>query len=241
MPGRTKNVVITGGSGASGVAMARAFSEAGFRVFTVGSNEARIKMAASQAGPHVIPIACDLADLEAVRELADSIRRQSGGVDGVMHLVGGWRGANGIQDQSDEDWRFLEESGITTLRNVTRVFFDDLASSPIGRFAMVSSTAVAAPKAAGANYAAAKAAAEAWTLAVADGLATQGETTRVELKSAATIFVVRALVDEGMRGKNPQRTFAGYTDVEELAAAAVGLFDRPAEEVNGRRIILADE
>ena len=59
--------------------------------------------------------------------------------------MGGWRGAKGITDQSDEDWDFLERSAVTTLRNVTRVFFDDLAASDAGRFAMVSSTAVEHP------------------------------------------------------------------------------------------------
>ena len=83
--------------------------------------------------------------------------------------MGGWRGAKGITDQSDDDWDFLERNAVTTLRNVTRVFFDDLAASDTGRFAMVSSTAVDSPTAGGASYAAAKAAAEAWTLAVADG------------------------------------------------------------------------
>ena len=49
----------------------------------------------------------------------------------------------------------------------------------------------------------------------------------VEQRSAAVVFVVKALVDAGMRAKSPERTFPGFTDVEDLAAAAVGLFDDP--------------
>ena len=101
--------------------------------------------------------------------------------------MGGWRGAKGITDQSDEDWEFLERGAITTLRNVTRVFYDDLAASDAGRFAMVSSTAVGKPTAGGASYVAAKAAAEAWTLAVADGFqrGQSGRNGRTPRNSAA--------------------------------------------------------
>lgn len=257
--GRTLNVVVTGGSGPSGVAAARALHNAGHTVFTVGSDGPRIEAAAAAAGSGVTPLVCDLADLADVRELRATVSARlaetGGTVDGVIHLVGGWRGAKGITDQSDEDWEFLERGAVTTLRNVTRVFYDDLAASDAGRFAMVSSTAVTSPTASGASYVAAKAAAEAWTLAVADGFrkarsGAAGTGTNAEpgdqhttgdQHSAAVIFVVKALVDAAMRAKSPERTFPGFTDVEELAAAAVGLFTSPAAGLNGRRILLGPE
>lgn len=258
--GRTLNVLVTGGSGPSGIATARALRGAGHRVFTVGSDAARIEAAAAEAGDGVTPLACDLASLADVRALRESIAGLAGRVDGVIHLVGGWRGAKGITDQSDDDWDFLERNAVTTLRNVTRVFFDDLAASEAGRFAMVSSTAVSAPTAAGASYAAAKAAAEAWTLAVADGFrrvhaagnatgtgtpeqdsAQQGNARQdsAALRSAAVIFVVKALVDAQMRAKAPDRKFPGFTDVADLAAAAAGLFNAPAGDLNGQRLLLS--
>lgn len=259
--GRTLNVLVTGGSGPSGIATARALHDAGHRVFTVGSNAARIEAAAAEAGGGVTPLVSDLASLADVRALRESIAGLAGSVDGVIHLVGGWRGAKGITDQSDDDWDFLERNAVTTLRNVTRVFFDDLAASDSGRFAMVSSTAVSTPTAAGASYAAAKAAAEAWTLAVADGFrrvhAATGAGTgagaagqegaqqdnakqdSAVLRSAAVIFVVKALVDDEMRAKAPDRKFPGFTDVADLGAAAAGLFSAPAGDLNGQRLLLS--
>ncbi|AOT04207.1 SDR family oxidoreductase [Arthrobacter sp. U41] len=248
--GRTLNVLVTGGSGPSGIAAARALHNAGHQVFTVGSDGPRIEAAAAEAGSGVIPLVCDLASLADVRSLHAAVHSRLAGaglagsgtaVDGVIHLVGGWRGAKGITDQSDEDWEFLERGAITTLRNVTRVFYDDLAASDTGRFAMVSSTAVARPTAGGASYVAAKAAAEAWTLAVADGFHRDQSGRKqdpVDQHSAAVIFVVKALADAAMRAKAPDRTFPGFTDVEELAAAAVALFSSPAAELNGRRQLL---
>jgi 3-oxoacyl-[acyl-carrier protein] reductase len=254
----TPSVVVTGGSGPSGIAVARALAQAGFAVYTVGSDKARIEAAAAQAGSGVAPLTCDLASLPAVRELRGALARTAGRIDGVIHLVGGWRGATGITDQTDEDWDDLERSSVTTLRNVTRVFYDDLAASDVGRFAIVSSTAVTAPAAGVASYAAAKAAAEAWTMAVADGFrrdqspekqaageqADGGRHLSYEQSgdaaqhSAAVVLVVKALVDGAMRSRQPERKFPGYTDVEDLAAAVVGLFGKPAAELNGQRMLL---
>jgi NADP-dependent 3-hydroxy acid dehydrogenase YdfG len=239
--GRTLNVLVTGGSGPSGIATARALRDAGHRVFTVGSDAARIEAAAADAGGGVTPLVCDLASLADVKSLRETVTGTAGPVDGVIHLVGGWRGAKGITDQTDEDWDFLERNAVTTLRNVTRVFFDDLAASDTGRFAMVSSTAVSAPTAVGASYVAAKAAAEAWTLAVADGFRRDQSGRKehpVEQRSAAVIFVVKALVDPAMRAKAPERKFPGFTDVADLAAAAAALFSSPAGDLNGQRLLL---
>lgn len=242
MSGGALNILVAGGSSPSGIAVARALRGAGHAVFTVGSDAARIRAAAAAAGDGVVPLACDLADPEEVRGLHTDLLEGTGGIDGVIHLVGGWRGAKGIADQSDEDWDFLARNAVTTLRNVSRTFYDDLAASGTGRLAIVSSTAVANPTAAGATYAAAKAAAEAWTLAVADGFrrAQAGhKEDPVEQHSAAAIFVVKALVDDAMRAASPERKFPGFTDVEELAAAAVGLFGTPAAELNGHRLPLS--
>ena len=250
------NVLVTGGSGASGIAVARALHAAGHRVFTVGSDRARIEAAAEKAGDGVTGLVCDLSRLEDVRQLGKDVSAAAGTVDAVIHLVGGWRGATGIADQTDEDWDFLERGAITTLRNVSRIFFDDIAASRYGRFAMVSSTAVAKPAAATASYVAAKAAAEAWTMAMADGFRranaaaandtaasdtaasdTAGDTGGGE--AAAVVLVVKALVDDEMRRNHPERKFPGATDVEDLARAVVGLFDTPASDLNGGQLMLA--
>jgi NADP-dependent 3-hydroxy acid dehydrogenase YdfG len=219
----------------------------------VGSDRARIEAAAQQAGDGVTGLVCDLAGLADVRQLRTDLAAAPGNgdsengdarrIDAVIHLVGGWRGAKGITDQTDEDWDFLERGAIKTLRNVSRVFYDDIASSPCGRFAMVSSTAVDKPSAATASYVAAKAAAEAWTMAMADGFrraAANSPGADKGMAPAAVVLVVRALVDDVMRRNHPERSFPGATDVEDLGHAVAGLFEAPAEQLNGTRLRLAN-
>ncbi|MFC6356131.1 SDR family NAD(P)-dependent oxidoreductase [Luethyella okanaganae] len=210
--GRT--VLIAGASSAAGLTCASALLDSGARVIAVGSNAEHLATARARH-PGLETEQCDLADLTAVEALAARVHDRFGPVDGVIHLVGGWRGGGGLAGQSDEDWRFLE-SGFATLRNTTRVFDGDLLASAAGRLAMVSSTSVDNPLAGGANYAAAKAAAEAWTKAVGQGFRKAGA------PAAAVIFVVKAL--------------AGLED--ELAASVVDLWSTDAARLNGSRIRL---
>jgi len=201
-----KLVVIAGAGSASGLAAARALGNAGARVVAVSHAD------------------CDLTDEQAVTALAELIHTSNGPVDGVLHLVGGWRGGGGLAAQSEADFRFVEAS-FTALRHVSRAFYADLQDSDAGRFAVVSSPVVDRPLAGGANYAAIKAATEAWTRALAQGFAKDARDTARELTAASAIFRVKSL--------------AGLED--ELANRFVGLWDVPAIDVNDTVIEIGNQ
>jgi 3-oxoacyl-[acyl-carrier protein] reductase len=233
-------VVVAGATSSSGVATSRALVAAGARVVAVGSNVERLS-AFERSVPGVQTRVCDLSKLAAVTELADSVAQEYGSVDGLIHLVGGWRGAAGITAQSDDDWAAME-SGFTTLRNTSRAFFDALVASDSGRLAMVSSTSVDRPTAGGATYTAAKAASESWVRSVADGFrrAQSGNTSSPQPQRAAAVrFAVMAFVDDDMRRDNPDKAYAGFTDVDALGRAVVGLWQGDPAELNDSRISLA--
>ncbi|MDY7542281.1 SDR family NAD(P)-dependent oxidoreductase [Cryobacterium breve] len=215
--GRT--VLVAGATSTAGRAVSAALAGAGARVIVVGSNAQRLSEVVDGV-PGAIPFTCDLADVVAVTDLAERVHADLGMIDGLIHLVGGWRGGGGLAGQSDEDWAFLHRNIVSTLRNTTRSFNADLLASPAGRLAIVSSVSVEAPTPGGANYAAAKSAAETWTRAVGHGFAKaappSGQT------AATAIFVVRAL-----DGLEP-----------ELADRVVALWDVPAASVTNTRIPL---
>lgn len=86
-----------------------------------------------------------------------------------------------------------------------------------------------------------KSAAEAWTLAVADGfrqLQSGSVESPEEQRAATVIFVVKALVDDRMRAAQPERKFPGFTDVSVLAEAVELIFGIDAGKVNGQRLPL---
>lgn len=209
LDGRT--LLLTGGTSKVGGVVARAATQRGARVIVAGrSSDALARM--EEDVPGVLTAQCDLTDEAAVREL----REETGPVDGVLHLVGGWRGGGGLAGQTEEDFRFLEVS-LTALRHVSRVYDESLRSSPAGRLAIVSSTSVERPMVGSASYTALKAAAEAWTHAVAQGFAKQAPS------AAAVIFRVTTL-----DGLEPA-----------LADGFLGLWDAEASAVNDTVVTLA--
>ncbi|WP_345763443.1 SDR family NAD(P)-dependent oxidoreductase [Diaminobutyricibacter sp. McL0608] len=231
-------VVVAGSTSPAGMAVVTALVDAGFCVAAVDLDGEKVSALADSL-PLVSGFVCNLADPVAVDALAVSVREELGPVRGLIHLVGGWRGADGIVQQTDADWDSLNTGIVTTLRNTSRSFYDDLEAAAGGRLAIVSARSVTAPTAGIANYVAVKAAAEAWTRAIADGFrASAAQSKDSRLGAAAVVFVVKALVDDGMRKAQPDRTFPGFTDVNTLASATVDLFDTPAHLINGALVPL---
>ena len=119
---------------------------------------------------------------------------------------------------------------IRTAQHTSRAFHDALLESEHGRFVLISAKQAQAPSNSNAAYAAAKAAAEAWTLALADGFDGAGAT--------ANIIVVDAILTAQMREENPDGDFASFTPAEHIAAAIAFLCSDAAAEMNGQRLLL---
>jgi NAD(P)-dependent dehydrogenase (short-subunit alcohol dehydrogenase family) len=174
--------------------------------------------------------AVDLLDEEAARRWCAALLERFGRVDGLLHLVGGWRGGQPLHEAPLGDWDFLHELLIRTVQHTTRSFHDALLSAEQGRFVLVSAKQAQAPSNSNAAYAAAKAAAEAWTLALADGFGGTGST--------ANIVVVDAILTQRMREEDPDGDFSSFTPTEHIADAIAFLCSDAAQEMNGRRLSL---
>lgn len=172
----------------------------------------------------------DLLDEDAARAWCAALVERFGRVDGLVHLVGGWRGGEPLHEAPLADWDFLHDLLVRTLQHTTRAFHDQIAASPHGRFVLISAKQAQAPTNTNAAYAAAKAAAEAWTLALADGFE-PGDAT-------ANIIVVDAILTPRMREENPGEDFPTFTPAEDIAAAIAFLCSEQAKKMNGQRLPL---
>jgi NAD(P)-dependent dehydrogenase (short-subunit alcohol dehydrogenase family) len=173
--------------------------------------------------------AVDLLDPDGARGWAQHVAGKFGGVDALIHLVGGWRGGKPIAEAPVEDNAFLHGLLVGTVQTATCAFLPYLAERA-GRFAIVSSLQAQAPTSTNAAYASAKAAAEAWTLALADELAPAGGT--------ANIVVVNAIVTPEMRAQNPDKPYKTFTDAEHIAEALAFLLSDAGSKMNGQRLSL---
>jgi NAD(P)-dependent dehydrogenase (short-subunit alcohol dehydrogenase family) len=174
--------------------------------------------------------AVDLLDEEAARAWCAALVERFGRVDGLVHLVGGWRGGQPLQEAPLADWALLHDLLVRTVQHTTRAFHDQLAASPYGRFVLVSSKQAQSPTSTNAAYAAAKAAAEAWTLALADGFEGGAAT--------ANVLVVDAILTPRMREEEPGKEFPTFTPAEDIADGIAFLCSDAAKKMNGQRLPL---
>ncbi|MEO8556477.1 MAG: SDR family NAD(P)-dependent oxidoreductase [Actinomycetota bacterium] len=226
-------IVVAGATGAAGPPLVERLARAGATVVAAGSNRERIERVVADVtsrvpSDRVQADVVDLLDEQATRDWAAGVERQHGRVDGLVHLVGGWRGGEGIVNADLADWDWLHDRLIRTLQHTSRAFHDAIKAGPRGRLVLISTSQTRAPSATSASYAAAKAAAEAWTLAVADSFKDSG--------AAAVILQVTALSTPAMRRAKPDATFAGYTPVDQLADTIHDLWLAPASQLNGKRL-----
>jgi NADP-dependent 3-hydroxy acid dehydrogenase YdfG len=213
---RGRTIVLAGATSAAGLTLTHALTGAGARVIATGRSVERLQPLA-EAGAQI-----EVADATSARDivaLADRLAAAGTLVDAVVPLVGGWRGGGGLAGQSDEDFAALLPA-LEAVRATSRAFDAALRASDAGRFAIVSSTAVARPLAGGANYAAVKAASEAWTRAVAQGFAKAARESGEPLRAASVVIRVKAL------------------DPAALAAWIAGLWSVDAADLNDRVVDL---
>ena len=177
-------------------------------------------------GPHVVErlrrdghevIGVDKDDVDLLDEAATAaFARSLQSVTGVVHLVGGWRGGTPLPEADLADWSLLHDLLVRTVQHTTRAFAPALrAAGDAGRFVIVSSEQAQRPTSTNAAYAAAKAAAEAWTLAYADELA--------KTDGSANIVVVKQVTD-----RNATR----------IADAIALLLSDTGASMNGQRLVL---
>lgn len=207
-----RTIVLAGATSASGLALARALVDAGARVIATGRSADRLAPL-REAGAEVET--ADATSLDSMTALATRLDA----VDAVVPLVGGWRGGGGLAGQSDDDFRALLPA-LDAVRATSRAFDTALRASDAGRFAIVSSTAVGRPLAGGANYAAVKAASEAWARAVAQGFAKAARDAEEPLRAASVVFRAKAL------------------DPAALVPRVLSLWDADAAELNDQVVTL---
>jgi 3-oxoacyl-[acyl-carrier protein] reductase len=82
-----KTAVIYGGGGAIGGAVARAFADAGARVYLAGRTKARLEKVANDIGNSAGVAEVDALDERAVADHVDAVVAEAGGIDVALNAV----------------------------------------------------------------------------------------------------------------------------------------------------------
>ena len=173
----------------------------------------------------------DLLDDGRDTRLGRRASARFGGVDGLVHLVGGWRGGKPIAEADLEDWRLLHDLLFRTVQHATRAFAPRAARRARGRFALVSR----------------RAGASAPTRTQRRLRGGQGRRRGVDARArrrarrdggTANIVVVNAIVTPQMRAENPDKAYRRSPTPSEIADALVFLCSDAARKMNGQRLAL---
>jgi NAD(P)-dependent dehydrogenase (short-subunit alcohol dehydrogenase family) len=228
-------IAVAGAAGGLGPVVASRLAAAGATLALTDVSQERLDGVAAELGlpdDRVDARVVDLLDESAALEWASALAERFGHVDGLLHLVGGWKGGEPLATSPPADYAWLHDLLVRTVIHTTRAFHDPLAASEHGRFVLVSSSQAQAPGGTNAAYGATKAAAEAWTLALADSFREAGSA------ATANIVVINAIVTPQMRADNPDKPFKTFTSAEEIAAAIEFVCSDEARKMNGKRLPL---
>ena len=172
------SVIVTGGFGALGQVVAKAFADRGDKV-------ARVDFAPSAPSP--LPAALDLGgvdltDQAATQTVLDKVVAANGGIDVLINVAGGFTWET-MEDGSLESWARMQSMNVMTAATITKLALPELKKSATGRIInMGAGGAVKADMGMGA-YAASKAGVHKLTEALAVELADTSVTVNAILPS----------------------------------------------------------
>jgi NAD(P)-dependent dehydrogenase (short-subunit alcohol dehydrogenase family) len=219
-----KTIVITGATGALGKKTAHAFAARGHSLVLLDHGQTKLDALTRDLNlpeDRLLASMVDLRDQSAVHATAEAVAAKFGGVQALVHLVGGWVGGKTLVEGSPDDLDFMLGQHVWTTFHLFQVFAPQLVKSGWGRVMVVSASTVPNPPGKTGIYTAAKAAQENLILTLAAELKEKGVT--------ANIIQVRAIdVENKGTGTTP----------DEIVAAMLYLFSDETAKINGARIPL---
>ena len=149
----TKAAVVTGASTGIGEATVRALTAEGWTVFAVARRADRLAALAAETGATAVP--ADITEDSDVERLLAEVT-QAGGIDTLINIAGGARGADRIADAKTEDWEWMFEVNVLGTMKLTRAFLPMLRAGGEGTVLNLTSTAGLTAYEGGGGYNAAK-------------------------------------------------------------------------------------
>lgn len=174
----TRSVIVTGGFGVLGQAVAESFSSQGDKV-------ARIDFApaASVTLAGALDIGgVDLTDAEATRRALDQVASAHGGIDVLVNVAGGFTWET-LEGGSLSSWARMQAMNLTTTATITQLALPALKASKAGRIVNIGAGAALKAGMGMGAYAASKSGVHRLTEALAEELAGSSVTVNAILPS----------------------------------------------------------
>lgn len=222
---QNKAVAVTGGLGALGRAVVRAFEAAGARVATI-DHSAVPAAEAARAGERYLPLGnVDLTRFEQADAAVRAIVAQFGRLDVLVNVAGGFQWET-LEEGSIEVWDRMYAMNLKTAVTASKAALPALLRSDAGRIINIGAGAAAARSAAGMGaYTASKAGVQRLTESLANELKDKGVTVNAVLPG--TIDTLRN------REEMPTADHSRWVPPEAIADVILFLASPAARAVTG--------
>lgn len=167
---RQKIIVVTGGFGALGTAVARTLAGRGARVALLDRAAAPPPALAAELGSgHLFLGGVDLTDPAAACAAMDAVAAQLGGIDALVNVAGGFRWEK-LEGGDPATWDLMFAVNLKTAVNASRAALPHLLARGVGRIVNIGAGAAARGAVGMGAYAAAKSGVQRFTESLADEL-----------------------------------------------------------------------
>ena len=236
-----QTAIVTGAGRGIGEAIAKRLADGGAKVAVVSRTESNAgKTADAINAAHsgaAKAYAVDVADFNAVQELADAIMKDFGKVDILVNNAGVTRDGLSMR-MSSEDWDLVVDTNLKGAFNFIRAVQRPMAKQRSGRIINISSVSGIMGNAGQANYAASKAGLIGLTKTIARELSGRG----ITVNAVAPGFIQTDMTDvlpESIRAAVVERIPLGrFGAPEDIAAAVAFLAGSEASYITGQTIVV---
>jgi NAD(P)-dependent dehydrogenase (short-subunit alcohol dehydrogenase family) len=223
---RDKVVVVTGGFGVLGHAVAEAALAAGAYVALPG-REQKSKIAEQER--LLVLGGVDLADFAAVRQAIDTVAVRFGKIDGLANVAGGFRWQT-LGDGDPTGWTDQFAMNLLTAATATKAALPYLRASQ----GAIVNVASAPAKKAGAGMGA-YAASKAGVLRLTESLAEEEKNAGVRVNA-----ILPTIIDTPRnRADMPKADFSRWVKPEDIAKAILFLLSSDAKAITGAELLIA--
>ncbi|MGW1074232.1 3-oxoacyl-[acyl-carrier-protein] reductase [Streptomyces sp. NPDC002537] len=225
----SRSVLVTGGNRGIGLAIARAFAEAGDKVaITYRSGEPPAELVALGC----LPVKCDITDPEQVEQAYKEIEEKQGAVEVLVANAGITRDQLLLR-MSEEDFTSVVDTNLTGTFRVVKRASKAMLRARKGRVVLISSVVGLMGSAGQANYAASKAGLVGFARSIARELGSRNITINVVAPGFVDTDMTRVLSDEQRANIVKQVPLTRYAQPEEIAASVRFLASDEAAYITG--------
>lgn len=221
-------MLVTGGTGALGTAVAQAGLEAGATLVVTyrdpGGRDALVAAVPAAARGRLDAVAADVTDGASVRGLVEAVLARHGRLDVLVNAAGGFAGGD-LLATDEAAWDRMLTLNLRSVYLVCRAALPPMLAAGRGRIVNVASRSVVPPAGGFVAYTVAKAGVIALTQALAQEVRARGVTVNAVLPSTMDTAANRRAM--------PAADRARWVRPESVAAAILFLASDAAAEVTG--------